>query len=394
MNTSMDGPFKVNGVASSYCVDFTDGAFSVQVSGQQPLPLCSRLNFNSEFDPNCFETHLLYSPGLGEGESKMVFHRYIDRDGGRVREKRIGWIIPVSALDSDLHSYKDDIHFLKYAYLAAKACLEADWGSVKYNDVDVNLAQFLTLSDIFPEFTAVLVVSLNTLTEGAEFDVDRAVPSMMANGYIPLNREPSGLYEWDFDRSSKVFLEMVSPAPNEFLVINNLLRAFARAKDEPVLQFFLLYQIVELLIERVMRYEYSEIASSIISAGQDSAKLKLAIDGVGKSVSEAERLKLLNSKYVRSSVDTAHLDIFCCSFLDAIGRTDAAGYKRPKPGLHGCLYQVRNAIFHGFRDVPQEAMDALKAVVKELLVVISKMLSRYHSPDVHPAEVSASCVDD
>lgn len=314
----------------------------------------------------------------------MVFHRGSD--------KRIGWIIPVSSLDSNLHIHKDDIHFLKYAYLAAKACLETEWASVNYNDVEIGLAQSLVLSDIFPEFTAVLVISLKTLTEGAEFDMDRAVPSMMANGYIPLGREPAGLYDWGFDRASKVFVEMASPAPSEFLVINNLLRAFARAKDEPVLQFFFLYQIVELLIERVMRHEYAAIASSIISAGQDSSKLKVAIDGVGRSVSEAERLRLLNSKYVKDPVDTVQLDLLCCSFLDLIGRTAAAGYKKPKAGLHGCLYQVRNAIFHGFRDVPAAALDALQDVVKELLMVISKMLSRYHSPDGHPAEVLATCM--
>lgn len=382
----MDGPFKVNGIAVPYLVDFSGGTFSVNVTGFPPLPLSSALKFNNDFDPQHFEVHLLYSPGVVEGESKMVFHRESN--------KRIGWIIPVSALDSNLHIYKDDVHFLKYAYLAAKACLETEWVSINYNDVDIGLAQSLVLSDIFPDFTAVLVISLKTLTEGAEFDMSRAVPSLMANGYIPLGREPSGLYDWGFDRASKVTVEMVSPVPNEFLVINNLLRAFARAKDEPVLQFFFLYQIVELLIERVMRCEYAEVASRIISAGQDSSKLKAAIDGVGKSVSEAERLKLLNSKYVKASVDTVQLDLLCGNFLDSIGRTVAAGYKKPTAGLHGCLYQVRNAIFHGFRDVPAAAIDALKDVVKELLVIISQVLSRYQSPDGSSAEEPVACADE
>jgi hypothetical protein len=208
---------------------------------------------------------------------------------------------------------------------------------------------------------------------------------MMVNGYIPLGAEVSELYGWEFDRAQKVMLCLSPAAPDEHGMVKVLLYAFARARNEPLLQFFFLYQIVEILLERVMQNEYSFIASRILEAGQDSSRLKLAIDGVGKSVSEGERLKMLNSRYVKKAVDTKVFDRLCVDFLRVIGRWDD-NRNKPESGLNNCMYQVRNAIFHGFRNIPEAGSGHLKGIVKEMLVVIVDILCEYTLPTDEAAD--------
>lgn len=373
----METPFRINSECVKYEVSVSGGKYEVLIDGYPPLPYSSALTLDPKFDDKEFSVHFYHSPDIGENESRQVFHK---KTGVRV-----GWIIPVSALDSDLHSYRENIHFLRYAYIAIKKCLLADWSNIHHRKFDADSAESFLLSDLFGGSVAVLVISLETLKDGAEFDYKRATPSLLSSGYIPLLNEKPSPYRWPFERPSKVEFLLSSEVPDEHDVVENLLLAFARSSEQPVLQFFFLYQIIELLLERVLSHQYSSVAAKLLEAGQDSSRLKSVIDGLGKTLAESERLTSLTTKYVRHPIDTTSLDAVCRAFIDILA--NSKGRKKPTSGLSKCLYPVRNAIFHGFRNVPKEGLNSLKLVVQELLMVIPELLASFQVPSEGPDEV-------
>lgn len=308
-----------------------------------------------------FDAHFLFDPALRESDIYQVYSRESDA--------RIGWIIPLVALDSDQHDFSENEHFLRYAWVAIRKALSSpEIGSVS-RSIEVANRESVGFSELFLPGVALLVVSCQTLG-GARFDVDRVVPSLLANGFISASLKSVDDVGIRIDRPTKkrVYLEFVSPAISCKIVASLVVEA-AKAKSE-LLRFFYLYQLIEMMIEHVFSHEQGSVVQEIIENRSDSSRVKDAIQKMHEIVGEKKRISLLMTKYCRPG-ELARLREACLRFLSAVDR------RREDSSFEGFLYPVRNVLFHQFRDVGDAGLAALADVNYELIKVIPSVVSTF-----------------
>lgn len=340
------------------------GSFELQVATGQVIELYTPLNLDLEFEKKDFEIHFLSKKGVRESEVYQVFERSLD--------KRLGWAIPVTSLSSDLHDYSNNIHFLRYAYVATKYALNELDGSVYSNSVEA-VSDSFKLSDVFHEDTVFLVLSKDTFEEDFEFDINKVAPSLIKYGYVVQGkRDPSAvIHEIDIDPGTrKIYLERVSDSIIQYDLISDLMNSLFSYEGNPIFRFFYLYQIFEILIDCVYREEQASVVSELISVQGDSGKSKEVLERFNSIVSEKNRYNLLFKDYMTSEVDLVDLRNSCNRLLKAIDRTEANQFS-------GYFYTIRNFIFHQYRDFPMEESYLLDSVIHDLLQVLPKILCNF-----------------
>ncbi len=282
----------------------------------------------------------------------------------RVANRRVGWAIPVVALDSDQHDYNKNEHFLKYAWVAIRLALTSSRGLGVRKKVDVAGRVEISFSELFDPSTVLLVVSRETLNETCEFDPERAAVSLAKFGYVDMQSgDPAGVRLYmSLPIGSKLYYELASPDVGASSVIASLIQGVATSHNE-VLRFFYLYQVIELLIERVFVEEQADVVRDLISASGDSSRTKDAISRMGEVANEKRRISLLLNQYscIRDPMDA--LRLVCSEFLRIVGRPSGSKFEE-------FLYPVRNFVFHQFRQVPPEALEVLADINRELLKVL------------------------
>jgi hypothetical protein len=285
-------------------------------------------------------------------------------------DRRIGWCFPVQALNSTEHSYADNEHFLRYAYVAAMKLLRESPESDTIRSPEVDGSGPVSLADFFSECAAVLVVSMDTLEAGAEFDITDWIPSLYECGYVLLRRQdPDGLFVGE-RRPGQVRLNLrpVSKELGTHSFIESVFCDLLAFERNPLLIFFYLYQVVELLLEDVFRTEQEALVNELISVRQDSVKTKKVLQKAGSIASEKHRLHLLVNQYLKQVPDSAGLRAACNGFLEGTGQ-EACGE------VCEALYTVRNILFHQYRDVRDH--DPLTAVINEMAPFLIRALSEF-----------------
>lgn len=136
------------------------------------------LQVDKSFDNKEFLVFFLAKNELHENEIFQVWEARHDR--------RVGWCIPINALDSREHDFSTDIHFLKYAYVGIKTAFRTLNEEIFFKRPNVDVSDQVRLTDIFHESTALLVISKETLEE--DFDIGRWLPALSTFGYFLLER--------------------------------------------------------------------------------------------------------------------------------------------------------------------------------------------------------------
>jgi len=343
-----------NGNESLFLLQSEDGS---EVIVEVPLAL------DNSFSDKNFETHFLCKRDIKESD---IFQVYL-----KDHDKRVGWIIPINALSSSLHDYAENEHFLKYAFIAIRESLRHLNGLIFSNAVDSSDGR-INFADIFHDFTAILIISRETLSEDVQFDIHRSTPSLIRYGYVQLgltNPDRLMLIK-DSPDSEKLKIEQISQSLNSEELISGILNNSFSVEASPVFKFFLLYQLFELLIEEVYRVEQTAIVDELILVKGDSGKMKEGLEKLRECLSEKSRLGLLLQKYAQPGVSLSELSRHCNSLLKNLGKEEAESFQN-------YFYRVRNFVFHQYRDFPDTESSSLENIVDELLEILPGILARF-----------------
>ncbi|MGA6151570.1 hypothetical protein [Stenotrophomonas sp. NPDC077461] len=361
----MPASFTFEGKPYPYIVNFDGSSIGVQIDGKVRVRVATPLKLGATSRPDDFDTYLLTRPDVRENDVKQVFSKIA---GDRAR---IGWAIPVLSLVSDEHDSAADPHFLNYAYVAMMKAVEMVQATT---ELEVSELSELDILNMLGENSVILVISRATLKEGHDFELRRALPSLVSQGYAICAPEVdvSGAWVEVAGHQGHIKITLSTKMPDDHDMVVAMLNGFVSSTRSAALQFFYLYQIVELLMERVISIHQKEIAESILKAGDSSSLIRGALEKIGELNSERSRLNLVVEKYSRVAGDLRDLKLECNKLKVKLG-LDAG------ESISEYLYPLRNYIFHNFRSFPKDAEPELRAVVTALLSSLPIFLSKFDS---------------
>ena len=297
---------------------------------------------------------------------------------------RVGWIFPLQALLTDQHDYSENEHFLKYAYSAFyKILVTKDIphrippNEPQYANhiLENNLPENLIIVAIHKNHTEAYENILSLKLNLANYNVD-----LLRYGYFPIDSENGMLLHTYKDyypnylrvEGKRLRIKCVSKHLIDDPYLATLVKLLPFQK-EPLIKFHFLYQILELLIEIVLKNEIEIIMKELTTESEDIFVLKKKLS---KVLEEEHRLLKLVGNYSQSiDYDSMEdLRIKCNELIITMPPN--------KEYMHSikAIYKTRNILFHNYRKIPQnsnaflnEVNWALQRVVLELVLNFSKL---------------------
>ncbi|MGP5355851.1 hypothetical protein [Pseudomonas helleri] len=329
--------------------------------------LSTPLHLDAAFDEKKFDVFFLAKKDILESDIFQVYDE--------ARKTRIGWCIPVNALDSAEHDFSSDPHFQKYAFSAIKNALIKVDNSIFTKEIDVGLSSQIRLTDIFHSGTAILIISRETLEVDRVFEIECAMPSLIKHGYVRLsNISPDEIaLSGVRPESSRIQLKLISSDLSSHQVIDSLLHSAFAYETKPILCFFYIYQVFELLLEEIYQSEQLKIVNDLITAAGDSSKAKEALEKAQRISSERKRIALLAGVYSKSQSKLSNLKMSCNALLKTIGRNEGKNFDE-------YFYSIRNFIFHQYRDFPADKEELLREIIYDVRDWLPDMLCSFKKP--------------
>lgn len=357
----------INGNSEPLSLNEKDCKFFLSTKTGIDFQIKTPLKLDSTHKDKNFEVYLLAKKEIKENEIYQVYRKKTDA--------RIGWAIPTIALDSDLHDYKDNPHFLRYAYAGIKEVL-------KNNSLEINLKTFpnennyLSISDIFHEETVLLILCKETYGNEYNFNIDRVIPSLIKNGYVKLaERDPSEIkYKFSAKLENKIYLEETASSLDNYSSIADIMNSSFVYEENSIFKFFYIYQIFELLIDHVYKNEQEFLIENLLNVMGDSGKTKESLEKIQNFMSEKKRLGLLIQNYTSINDNLITLRTLCNKLLNMLNRENSENFE-------GYFYKVRNFLFHQYRDLPKNSIETLEEIVNELVYLLPSILSNYKLPE-------------
>jgi hypothetical protein len=289
---------------------------------------------------------------------------------------RIGWLFPIQALTSVDHSAAENEHFLRYASAALQSILSPA-ENISSANAEILQRGTMRLSDFYGEDFAVLALSRVATGGLVGFDLSHYRHSLFRFGYVSQGSAGHGAGSASktetLFRSLTVRINLISISSNlrgdPFL--SPLFEGHIDLRGHPLATFLILYQVFELLIERVFQVERNNLLARVAAIGNTVADAKETVRCFREAISEENRLGMLASaQHLVSQPDWAGLRDCCNRFLNEFCIP-------PVNHLHGYLYPVRNRVVHEFRSVTPSALNILSEINLELLVFLPELVSCY-----------------
>ena len=324
------------------------------------------LELDDSFKIENFEIYLLTKSDLHENDIYEVF----DYD----RKVRMGWCIPIQALDSNEHEYASNEHFLKCAYVGIINLLK-DCPKCFLYSPSVDITYRLKLSEFFHDSTVMLIICKTTTPNGTQLYIKDWLPSLYLYGYTLLHEKNPDLHlhRGNSPKNKKLNIFKVSSDLSKNDYIENIFSKILGFEKEPLLSFFYIYQIVELLLEEVYIHEQKSLMRKLIKHSKDLSKTREIMDKWNDLKSEKNRLGKLINKYV-SLENHQQLKTTCNELLENMNSEKGDNFNQ-------YFYNVRNYIFHQFRNIPSESKPLIKEIVNEALIVIVHFLKSFKYPN-------------
>lgn len=331
------------------------------------------LKHTPDYSKQNFEMLLLFKRGIKESE---IFRIFTEDDS------RLGWMFPLQALQSSQHQYADDENFLKFARIAFEKLCDGV-ANVYLKEPEYEALRNYQLSEFYSDETVVLLMSRDAIKNIENFNKNDYLPFLAQYGYYLLtNRNPSdGVLEILALGEGKTRIKLIStsPALRSESFIFTLITEVIPYEHQPLSKFFFQYQLIELLLDKVLQELLLKLANEILAArGKSASELKDVLDQVAEKLSEKKRLNILFSEFLSTSPDDATLRALCNRFLQIISVIPAGSPELQRFSEY--LYKVRNTLFHNFRNVDQNAQSLIEPISCEFKKLILEMLLRFQIP--------------
>lgn len=351
----------------NFTFDSANSIFTSEIDKSTGVSLSveTSANLDTSFENKEFHVHFLSKKGLLESEIFQVFDKF--------RERRIGWCIPVNALNSSEHNFATDEHFQRYAYIGLKNALNSIGPGIFTNFPCIDKGNTPSISGILPESTALLIISQETLDR--EFIISMWLPALANLGYFQLtNIAPENIcIQRPKISESQISLTPISQEIGSLDYITAIYSRTLPFEKKSVFQFFYLYQIIELMMELVFKTEQAKLVQDIISAQEDTNATKEILDKANQNASEKRRMGLLARNYCCCENDFGSLITACNNLLRELGKSEGSN-------LETALYPIRNFLFHQFRNFPTTAEPALEDLIVNFSAFLPILLANFRYP--------------
>lgn len=322
---------------------------------------------NEELNPNDYEIFVLENNSLiAENDIFLVHERRLN--------KGVGWIFPISVLESNENDYAEKVFFNQYRFLAYQKILSTSFKLEK--SITVKKESYL-LSDLFSGDLILFLVSLNELeNEKNEFNIIKYLPSLSIHGYFLKNKIdlkyncPKNYISDRFRGKKKIIIEEAKNPLYGSQFTKRLFTNYLKSLDHHLIRFHLLYQIVENNITDIFDDEFQQLL--------ENYKEKLItknnfIEGINKVRNERENIRKIftdlnpnDGTFEKSILIDLKRD--CKSFLLDFGVEE-------KNEIGDLLYDVRNILVHNYRSIEDHNIELLDEITFEFEVLISYLLS-------------------
>lgn len=272
-----------------------------------------------------FEFHLLENPYLNKESN--IYETYVKF----ADDERIGWIFPLSVLESD--TVEDRGNLLNYIYIAYQELL---------NRID-NLDKGNLLSDYYAPNSIICIIHKGTINKitGEDFNIQDYIISLYTYGYSLIGQDeranPINNYKYNCDK--RIYIRKTkSLCGDDF--INQLVQNELPYADNFLYRFMLLYQVVEYLMEK-------ESANGIMNAiGKYNAKnidKNTLLVEIRDQISEQ---KLIKDIFKNSNIDNKILSLFQQECEQLFKTVPYIPSSKDSPTL---FYNLRNQLVHSYR---------------------------------------------
>ncbi|MBS1562270.1 MAG: hypothetical protein JSS89_11745 [Bacteroidetes bacterium] len=324
----------------------------------------------SGWDKEWFEIYLFENPYLNaENDVFQVYESTHQRE-------RLGWIFPITILESNDNDYRDYLNLNNYKYIAYCKLLELDV-SISENG---EWGEYRTLAEVFGN-VVVCIMSKDAIAKIADFRIENYVLSFYRYGYLLFGGSPKSKAIYDRsefvsgmrrkDRTRVLLKKAVyNITSNEF--IKSLYMEHLLQSDHYLVRFILLYQIVEYFIEEKTVTKFNEYIERYQKGEMTKNDFR---ESVNRSSSERSVVaSLLNTSLIDGKLK-AEFENEAKFLLADIGRV------MNTRSFADCVYSVRNLVTHSYRDLATYS-DRVKRLTELFECVITELLiNADHSSD-------------
>lgn len=287
---------------------------------------------------------------------------------------RVGWIFPIQSLVSNEHNYKDNVHFLRYAYVAfLKLLINAE--NHKIHTPDSNPDGVYELTDFYGDDLIILTLCDAKWKSINNFNIENYIISLYEYGYYSC--EPIDTIKQLPGRSAflpvdgvKILLQKIAPGLEKDVYLSRLFKSLLKTEEHPLIRFYLLYQVIELIIERILEKDFRALINNFsTSLNKKVFELK---DEIAKVTSEKERIsKLVHSMSGHMDANCkTNLQLCCNDLLSSFGEDH-------KSDLALSLYAARGSIVHRFRSLPESDIQKIESINREFEAILIDILLNY-----------------
>lgn len=316
----------------------------------------------SNWDKDRFELYLFENHYLNaENDVFEVYENTLD--------ERIGWIFPITILESNENDFADYKNLNKYKFIAYQKLLEKE---VKI-PFSIKTDRYLTLAEIFKN-SIVCILSKDATRKIDQFNIENYILSFYKSGYLLLSN--TSKYKMIYDRSEfvkdvRANRHRLNIEKSNFNVCDNvytkaLYKEHLLQSESYIIRFIFLYQI----IEHFMQDEFDALFTEHLNAYQEK---KLAKNDLKESILKVSRERdLIKTVINRISINQKLKEEFiqsCKYIFQDLGQ-------HSKDAFSDNIYDLRNLITHQLRHLTNKT-EALEKVIEIFERVMIDLLTNY-----------------
>jgi len=289
------------------------------------------IQFNESVDDYIFKD--IYLKNVAENNS-VVFYGKLAKKSGPA--PRLGWIIPYSALISDLHDFHNNPHWANYAFIAYLWLIQQECVITRM----IEGADFNSIVDEYADKDAcLLIVNKSKLNDALTLD-HFEIP-LLEYGYSFYSAHEMKYQKTVSNNELKVIAtKEMTDAEYSTPYVETFLKEKAW-HDNELVRFLSLYQIIEILLDQVLISRLNELIVKTKNGEFNTRN----IDTKLQNTTEASRFADICEWSGINKASYSNLKDECNNLLK---KDDG---KKKNYQIPECVYQTRNEILHRYRMV-------------------------------------------
>jgi len=315
-------------------------------------------------NPNDFYLFLFENNHLNAEND--IFQLY-DKD----ENKRIGWVFPISVLDSNENDYADNKHLNKYKFVAYQKLLSKSF-TEKIQIKKIN--EDVSISKIFGDDIIIVILSKTQISKD-NFNIYSFYPSLATYGYFLKNENklnvtyPINYLIDKFRGQRRLYLKYVDNSILSIDFIIKLYENYLKELDHHLIRFHLLYQVIEYLITNIFSENFEDLLEKYNKKQITKNNFIEEINNIRN-----ERKNIHNIfKQLHFTNQSFEKDVkidFERDLKDFLREFDI----KEKENLGDLIYDTRNIIVHNYREIKDETLKILDMITYEFEIIVNYLI--------------------